>query len=160
MNIQHGIRAASSDGARFTSMGSLLTKDNYTAWSSKMKTVLLVNRVWDLVMGTRLRPDPAPAAIVVAGAAHANQVEITATNKRIADFEDAYLRASCLIAAAISDTEILAVTDVLEDSIKTWAALSTKYARKSKMEAEAAHMAPLQFEHIETETTDDTITRF
>ena len=160
MNIPHGIRAASSDGARFTSMGSVLTKDNYTAWSSKMKTVLLVNRVWDLVMGTRVRPDPARAAIVVVGAAHANQAEITAANKKIADFEDAYLRASCLIAAAISDTEILAVTDVLEDSIKTWAALSTKYARKSKMEAEAAHMAPLQFEHIETETTDDTITRF
>ena len=28
------------------------------------------------------------------------------------------------------------------------------------MEAEAAHMALLQFEHIETETADDTVTRF
>ena len=70
------------------------------------------------------------------------------------------MRASCLIAAAISDTEILAVTDVLDDPVKTWAALSRKYQRKSKMEAETAHMALLQFEHIETETADDTITRF
>ena len=112
MNIPHGIRAASSDGARFTSMGSVLTKDNYPTWSSKIKTVLLVNRVWDLVTGTRTRPDPALAAIVVAGAAHANQAEITAANKSITEFEDAYLRASCLIAASISDTEILAFTDV------------------------------------------------
>ena len=81
MNIPYGIRAASSDGARFTSMGSVLTKENYTAWSSKMKKVLLVNRVWDLVMGTQLRLDPAPAAVVVAGAAHANQAEITTANK-------------------------------------------------------------------------------
>ena len=94
--------------------------------------------------------DPTPAAIVVAGAAHANQAEITAANKKITDFEDAYLRASCLIAAAISDTEILAVTDVLDDPVKTWVALRRKYQRKSKMEVEAAHMALLRFEHIET----------
>ena len=62
------------------SIGSVLTEDNYTAWSSKMKTVLLVNRVWDLVMGTRVRLDLAPAAVVVAEAAHANQAEITAAN--------------------------------------------------------------------------------
>ena len=128
MNIPHGIRAASREGARFTSMGSVLTKYNYTAWNSKMNTVLLVNRVWDLVMGTRDCPDPAPAAVVVAGAAHANQAEITAANKEITKFEDAYLRASYLIAASISDTEILAVTDVLEDPVETWAALSRKYA--------------------------------
>ena len=71
-----------------------------------------------------------PTAVVVAGAAHANQAEKTASNKKIADFEDAYLRASCLIAAAISDTEILAVTDVLDDPVATWAALSRIYARK------------------------------
>ena len=65
-----------------------------------------------------------------------------------------------LTAAAISDTEILTVTDVLDDPIKTWAALSKKCQRKSKMEAEAAHMALLQFKRSETEIADDTITRF
>ena len=70
------------------------------------------------------------------------------------------MRASCLIAASILDTEILAIMDVLDDPVATWAALSRKYARKSKMEAEAAHMALLQFEHIETETAEEAITRF
>ena len=63
-----------------------------------MKEMLLVNRVWDLVTGIRIRPDPTPATVVVAGAAHANQAEITAANKEIAAFEDVYMRASCLIA--------------------------------------------------------------
>ena len=143
MNISHGIRAPSSEGGRITGMDSLLTNSNYGAWSIKMKAMLLVNRVWDLVMGTRVRPNPAPPAVVVAGAAHANQAEITAANKEIAAFEDAYMRASCLIAAAILDTEILAVSDVIDNPVATWAALSRKYAKKSKMEKDAAHMALL-----------------
>lgn len=141
-------------------MSSLLTKDNYAAWSIRMKTVLLFNEVWDLVTGTRERPDPAPRAIVVAGAAHSNLAEITAANKEIKDFEKSYVKASCLIASAISESEILAVGEFIEDPVATWAALSRKYARKSKMEAEAAHMALLQFEHVDTETAEDTISRF
>ena len=125
-----------------------------------MKTLLIVNRVWDQVTGTQVRPNPAPAAIVVARAAHANQAEITSANKKLTEFEDAYLRASCLVAAAVLDTEILAVTSVLEDPVATWAALSRKYARKSKMEAGVAHMALLQVQHIETETANETITRY
>ena len=70
------------------------------------------------------------------------------------------MRASCLIAAAISDSEILAVSDVIDNPTETWVALSRKYARKSKMEKEAAHTALLQFEHIETESANETISRF
>ena len=91
MNISHGIKAPSSESGRITGMGNLLTNSNYGAWSIKMKAVLLVNRVWDLVAGTCIRPDLAPAAVVVAGAAHANQAEITAANKEIAASEDAYM---------------------------------------------------------------------
>ena len=108
-----------------------------------MKTLLLFNEVWDLVTSTCVRPDPAPAAIVVADAAHANQAAITAVTKEIRDFEKAYVKASCIIAAAISDTEILAVNEVLENPVETWAALSRKYARKSRLEAESALMALL-----------------
>ena len=86
MNISHGIRAPSSEGGRITGMGSQLSNSNYGAWSIKMKAMLLVNRVWDLVMGTRVRPNPAPTAVIVFGAAHANQAEITAANKEISDF--------------------------------------------------------------------------
>ena len=129
MNNLHGIRAPSSEGGRITGMGILLTNSNYGAWSIKMKAMLLVNRVWDLVTGTRVRPNPAPDPLVVAGAAHANQAEITAANRELTAFEDAYMRASCLIAAAISDSEILAVSDVIDNPTETWAALSRKYDR-------------------------------
>ena len=72
MNIQHGIGAPSSEGGRITGMGILLANSNYGAWSIKMKAMLLVNRVWDLVTGTRIRPNPTPEAVVVFGEAHAN----------------------------------------------------------------------------------------
>ena len=78
MSIQHGIRAVSNEGTRFRTSSSLLTKNNYTAWSGKMKALLLVNRVWDLVSGTRRRPNPAPDPVIVFGGAHANQAAIDA----------------------------------------------------------------------------------
>ena len=84
-----------------------------------MKTVLLFNEVWDLVTGTRERPDPAPRPIAVAGAAHANLAEITAANKEIKDFDKSYVKASCLTASAISETEILAVGEIIEDPVAT-----------------------------------------
>ena len=120
-----------------------LEKDNYASWSLKMKQLLLFNEVWDLVSGIRVRPDPTPAAIVVADGAHANQAAITAATKEIRDYEKSYVKAACIIAAAISDKEILAVGDVLSNPVETWAALSRKYARKSRLEAESAHMALL-----------------
>ena len=59
-----------------------------------MKAMLLQNRVWDQVVGTRVRPNPMLAPVIVARAAHANQAAITAANKEISTFEDAYMRAS------------------------------------------------------------------
>ena len=67
MAIHHGIRAVPTEGTRFRTTSSLLTRDNYTAWSAKMKALLLVNRVWDLVSGKRTRPNLAPAAIIAFG---------------------------------------------------------------------------------------------
>ena len=118
MNNQHGITAPSSAGGRIIGMGILLTNSNYKAWSIKMKAMLLVNRVWDLITGTRVRPNPALEAVVVFGQAHANQAEITAANRGLTAFEDAYMRASCLIA--ISDSEILVVSDVIDNPTETW----------------------------------------
>ena len=64
MNILHGIRAPSGEGGRMSSMGSSRSNSNYATWSVKMKTLLLQNRVWDLVLGTRVRPNPAPAPVM------------------------------------------------------------------------------------------------
>ena len=125
-----------------------------------MKALLLVNRVWDLVSGTRRRPNRAPDPVIVFGEAHANQAAINAANEKLDAFEDAYLKAACLIADSISDTEILSVTAVLHDPVATWEKLKQKFARRSEMGAEAAHMAFLQFQHVETETADETIERF
>ena len=72
MAIVHIIRAVPIEGTRFRTSSSLLTKDNYTTWSGKMKALLLVNRVGDLVSSKRTRPNPAPAAIVAFGAGNSN----------------------------------------------------------------------------------------
>ena len=123
-----------------------------------MKAVLLVNRVWDLVSGKRTRPNPVPA--LVFGEGVTNQDAIDAATKKIDDFEDAYNKAACLIAESISDTEILSVTSVLEDPVATWNKLQQKFARRSEMGQEAAQMALLHFQHVETETADETIARY
>ena len=160
MSIPHGIRAVSNEGTQFRTTSSLLTKDNYTAGSGKMKALLLVNRVWDLVLGKRIRSNPAPAAIVAFGARNTNQDAIDTANKKLDDFEDAYNKAACLIAEPITDSEILSVTSVMEDPVATWNKLRQKFARRSEMGQEAAQMALLSFQHIETETANDTIERF
>ena len=76
MSIPHGIRAVSNEGTRFRTTSSLLTKDNYTSWSSKMKALLPVHIVWDLVSGRRTRPNPVPA--LVFGEGVINQAAIDA----------------------------------------------------------------------------------
>ena len=158
MSIQHGIRAVPHEGTRFRAPSSLLSKDNYTAWSSKMKASLLVHEVWDIVSGMRIRPTPAPA--LVFGEGGTNQDAIDAANRSIDDFQKSYNRAALLIAESISDSEILSVTSVLENPVATWNKLQQKFARRSQMGQEAAHMALLHFQHMETETADDTITRY
>ena len=125
-----------------------------------MKALLLVNRVWDLVPGKRTRPNPAPAAIVAFGAGNSNQDAIDAANKKPDDFDDAYNKAACLIAESISGSEILSVTSVLEDPVATWEKLQQKFARRSEMGQEAAQMALLQLQHIETETAKETIEKY
>ena len=124
-----------------------------------MKASSLVNRVWDLVSGKRVRSNPAPAEIVDA-AGIVNQASIDSANKKLDDFEDAYNKAACLITKSISDSEIYSVHYVLEDPVATWNKLKEKFARRSEMGQEAAQMALLHFQHIETETSNDTIERY
>ena len=89
-----------------------------------------------------------------------NQAAIDEATKRLDDFEDAYNKAACLNAESISDAEILSVTTVLEDPVATWDKLQQKFARLAEMGQEAAQMALLHFQHINTETADETITRY
>ena len=150
MTFLHGIRASSSERGGSSTTSWLLTQDNYTEWRSKMEALLLDYHVWDLVSGTRIRPDPPTKARIVFGEAHENQAAIDAANDNVEDFEDAYMIAACLIAISISDSEIWTVRPVLENPVATWKVLRNIFATRSDLGAEAARMAPLQ--HVETKT--------
>ena len=143
---------------RSKSSGSQLTKENYGAWSSKIKTVLIVNKVWDLVNGTRRRPQRAPALLLLGEVS--NQPLIDATEKLRDDFQDASARASFLLADSISDKELPSVTAILEDPVAVWEKLKHKFARRSEMGHELAYKEFIHFAHEESETAEDTITRF
>ena len=108
--------------------------------------------------GKCVRPNPAPAEIVDA-AGIVNQASIDSANKKLDDFEDAYNKAACLITESIFDSKIYSVHSVLEGPVATWNKLKEKFARRSKMGQEAAQMALLHFQHIETETANDSIER-
>ena len=115
-----------------------------------MKQLLLANRVWDLVSGKRARPNAAPEEEVSLETGVTNQAEIDLANKKLDDFEEACNTAACLISMSISDEEILCVASILEDPVATWNKLQQKFARRSEMGQEAAQMALLHFQHIET----------
>ena len=56
MSIPHGITAVSSEGTRCKATSNQLNKDNYTQWSAKLKGILMVNKVWDIVNEDRIKP--------------------------------------------------------------------------------------------------------
>ena len=56
MSNLHGIRAVPSEGTRFRATSYQLSKDNYTQWSGRLKGILVVNKVWDLVSERRCCP--------------------------------------------------------------------------------------------------------
>lgn len=158
MSIPHGIRNLSIEGTRFRSTSSVLTKDNYAAWSGRMKTILIVNKVWDLVSGKSIRPPRAPALSF--GEDVTNQSIIYEANKKISEYEEAAARASCFLAESISDSELLPVRAILDNPVAVWQKLQQKFARTSEMGRETAQKDFFHFQHLETETADETIARF
>ena len=161
MSIQHGIRAVPSEGTRFRATSNQLSKDNYTQWSGRLQGILLVNRVWDLVSETRLRPMRPPALIFGQEGptpAAVDEAKIAADNYDA--YEQDRNKAACLLVESISDTQLLTVTSVLSDPVAIWKKLQQKFARKSEMGKSAAQKALLNFQHLETETADETICRF
>ena len=160
MSIQHGIRAVPSEGTRFKATSYALKADNYMAWSCRMKTVFMVNKVWDIVQGTRLCPPPPPVLRLATSSENGNEALVNAALQSIDDFENATCRAACLLQESISDTILYSVTSIIDDPAATWRKLQQKFARRSELEHEAAQKAFLSFQHNETESADETITRF
>ena len=52
-----GIRANGSDRGEFTRKPILKDAAGYSAWSTKMETILDADDCWDIVMGTELEPN-------------------------------------------------------------------------------------------------------
>ena len=161
MSISHGIKAVQSDGTRFRASSNQLNKDNYGQWSARLKGVLTANKVWDIVSEQRNSP-PRPVSHVF-GEAVATP-EAIAEAKSAADNYDKYLedvvKASCLLAESITDSVLDGITPILGDPVAVWKKLERKFARVSELGKSAAQKALFQFQHLEIETADDTITRF
>lgn len=89
-----------------------------------------------------------------------NQEVIDAAKKRIEDYEEAYNKAACFLVESICGSQLLSVTTVLDDPIGTWNKLQQKFAKKSGMGQSVAQKFLLHFQHLETETTEENISRF
>ena len=163
MSNSHGIRAVLSEGTRFRATSNQLNKDNYTQWSGRLKGILVVNKVWDLVSERRCCPARPRAYSHRADDENPSSEDIAA-DKIVVDkydaYEEDYNKAACLLVESISDSELLTVTSILDDPIAIWNKLQQKFARKSEMGNSAVQKAFLNFQHLETETADETICRF
>ena len=131
---------------------AILRKDNYRAWSSKLKTQLKVMDAWNLVTGVELQPTaPLPSA---------SNAERTATNLTILAWARKRDRASAVLVTSVSDEESHVIHAVDEAPVQIWARLREKFERRSEAEAETAQMKLLDFAHREDESANDMIDRF
>ena len=146
MSILHGIRAVSFEGTRFRATSNQLNKDNYSQWSARLKGILMVNKVRDIVNEDRVKP-PQPKEHELGEEIVTPEAIATATTA--ADKYDKYLedytRAACLLAESISDAELVAITTVLDDPVAIWTKLQRKFARVSELGKSDAQKALFQF---------------
>lgn len=96
-----------------------LKADDYTAWSCRMKAVFIVNNVWDVVIGTRIRPPPPPVLRLGTSSSSGNEDLVREATRQITEFEGAQNRAVCFLAESISDHILLSVTTILSDLAAT-----------------------------------------
>ena len=163
MSTQHGIRAVPSEGTRFRATSNQLTKENYTVWSGRLRGILIVNRVWDLVREVRKCPQKPSkdedGELTEAEVYDLNFAEGT-FEEDLASYEDDANKAACLLVESISDSELLSVASVMHDPVAIWSKLQQNFARKSEAGKSAAQKSFLNFQHLETESADETISRF
>ena len=119
MSILHGIRAVPTEGTRFRATSNQLNSENYSVWLGRIKGVLMVNNVWDIVNEDRLRPSRPTSHLFAA--ADADDVE-TATKE--ADKYDGYMadfrKAACLLVESISDPLLSSMAHCMEDPVVLW----------------------------------------
>ena len=125
-----------------------------------MRVQLISHNVWDLVIGKEVKPPDAPAEIKNATGTVTNRPAITDANLQIRNYSNGFKQAASIISESISDSQIYTVQTTLEDPIQTWQKLQDKFARRSIMERDASQMLLLNFQHMETESANQTIERY
>ena len=129
-----------------------LKKDNYRAWSTKMKAQLKVMECWQLVSGIALQP----AAIGPLGSA----VVTTAVVAARRSWDRRNDQAAAVLITSITDDELHTVQAVDEDRVAIWRRLQESIERSSEAEAEITFMTSFDFSHKEAETANEMIERF
>ena len=94
------------------------------------------------------------------GTAAANHANIDIETKDLKDYMKDFRTASRIILNSISDEQVAYIKPVITDPVAVWKRLKINFERKTKVDKEAAHMAFLNFEHVETETADFLIDRY
>ena len=130
-----------------------LKKENYRAWSTKMKAQLKVLDCWQLMIGVELQPSGR-------GQPGCSGAETAVALGQKRSWDKRKERAAATLIISISDEELHTVQPVDEDPVQIWTRLQEKFERKSEAEAETAHMRFLDFAHVEGESANDTIERF
>ena len=131
---------------------AILRKDNYRAWSSKLKSQLKVMDCWNLVTGVEQQPTaPIPSASNAERTAN-NLTNLAWTRKRD--------RAAAVLVTSVSDEESHVIQPVDDNPVLIWARLREKFERRSEAEADSSQMKLLEFAHKEDETANEMIDRF
>ena len=132
---------------------AVLKKDNYRAWSTKLKVQLKVINCWQLVTGTEVQP-PATAP---AGADAAAVLAAVALRRSWDLRTDA---AAAVLITSILDEELHVVHGIDDNLVSIWTRLEQKFQRRSEAEAETPFMLFLDFTHFESETANEMIERY
>ena len=132
---------------------AILKKDNYRAWTMKLKVQLKVMDCWELVTGAELQP-PATAPAGADAAAIATALALRKSWDRRNN------ASSTVLITSISDEELHTVHGLDDFPPQIWVRLQEKFDRRSEAEAETAFMAFLDFAQLESETADELIERY
>ena len=142
-----GIRAS---GLRLV---AVLKKDNYRAWSTKLKVQLKVINWWQLVTGTKVQP----SATAPAGA---DAAAVTAALALRRSWDLRMDAAAAVLITSISDEELHTAHGLDDNPALIWTRLEEKFERRSEAEAETSFMLFLDFTHLESETANEMIERY
>lgn len=156
MNLEYGIRAVPSEGARSRGTSQLLTKDNYYVWAGRVRGILTINKLW--VTEDDECP-PRPRRLAQDKFQTAEEIE---DRKNAGDAYDEYVEKSNRAAVTISEyiSVLQSIFSVMHDPVQLWEKLEKNFVRKSEAGRSNAQRDLLTFEHQENESAEEKICRF